>query len=104
MAHLLEQYAIDFMPSLCGPAAGSRRRAMEPAPDETLMIRGVLPYSFDFNKRGAKASTVRRTPVALVANEIAMPSDRLPPGQPMAALLTRASSLELIDQYQTCTL
>ena len=73
-------------------AAGSRCLVREPAPEVTLTTRGMLR---DFFRRGAKASTIRRGPVVLVAKAC----DMFCPGVPvvltpaMAALLTRPSSL-----------
>lgn len=55
------------------------------------MMRGVL---FDFLRRGAKASTIKKGPVELVWKHCAICSAGEPEGQPIAALLTSASILK----------
>lgn len=71
---------------------------MEPAPEETLTIRGV---PMDFLRSGAKASTTKKGPVALVRKHIARSSAALPvellPSPPTPALLTIASSLTMSE-------
>lgn len=68
----------------------SRRAVIEPAPEETLIMRGVM---IDFRRRGAKASTTRKGPVEFVRKVSDICSEREPPERATAALLTRASSL-----------
>lgn len=67
---------------------------MEPAPEDTLMMRGV---PIDFLRSGANASTTKYGPAAFVRKHIARSSAGLPvelrPSPPTAALLTIASSL-----------
>lgn len=68
----------------------SRRVVIEPAPEETLTMRGMV---IDFRSRGAKASTTRKGPVAFVRKVSDICSEREPPEKATAALLTRASNL-----------
>lgn len=63
---------------------------MEPAPLVTLTMRGV---TLDFWRRGAKHSPVRRGPVALVWKHWVIWEESEPGFRPIAALLTKASSL-----------
>lgn len=67
---------------------------MEPAPEVTLTMRGVVMECFS---RGVKASTVKAGPVALVRKQVVICSERVPLGRATAALLTSTSSLRGIS-------
>jgi len=70
----------------------SRRLPSDPAPEDTLMIRGVL---VDFLSSGANASTIMKGPVELVWKHCPhCSSTEDPESEPIAALLTRISSLK----------
>ena len=71
---------------------------MEPAPEVTLITRGV---PVDFWRRGAKVSSIKRGPVALVWKACDIFSASVPEGMPMAALLTSASSLMRLVSHPT---
>ena len=64
---------------------------MEPPPEVTFTMRGVC---LDFLRSGAKASTIRKGPVALVWKHCAIASAVEVEIVPTAALLTSASSLK----------
>lgn len=90
-AALLERYAYSRDPK---PLFIGTRFVMEPAPELTFMMRGVV---VDFLRRGTKASTTKRGPVALVWKCCAMESERTSGASfvvDIAALLTSASSLD----------
>ena len=74
--------------------------AMEPAPEVTLITRGM---PFDFWRSGAKDSSIKRGPVVLVWKACDIFSASEPVGMPMAALLTSASSLiKLVSPRTHC--
>lgn len=66
---------------------------MEPPPEVIFTIRGVV---LGFLRSGAKASTIRKDPVALVWKHCAICPVAEPDGQSIAALLTSASSLKML--------
>lgn len=90
-AALLDRYAYSLDPKALFIGT---RFVMEPAPELTFMMRGVVA---DFLRRGRKYSTIRRGPVALVWKCCAMLSERASGASfivDIAALFTRTSSLD----------